>query len=141
MAITKYDQFDFLIDIVPRCCISISILQDQTRILVFMNLPTQTFCPPGMTSSQPPRGRSQVFGWSQIRSVGKTLRSLLDTSKVSSWKSNICIVQCAGVLLLPTSPATSAAASAELRLPHPGSTSNFSCSNSCCADVLRFGNI
>ena len=23
MAITKYDQFDFLIDIVPRCCISI----------------------------------------------------------------------------------------------------------------------
>ena len=29
MAITKYDQFDFLIDIVPRCCISISILQDQ----------------------------------------------------------------------------------------------------------------
>ena len=93
MAITKYDQFDFLIDIVPRCCISISILQDQTRILVIMNLPTQTFCPPGMTSSQPPRGRSQVFGWFQIRSVGKTLRSLLDTSKVSSWKSNICIVQ------------------------------------------------
>ena len=34
-----------------------------------------------------------MFGWSQIRSVGKTLRSLLDTSKVSSWKSNICIVQ------------------------------------------------
>ena len=120
MAITKYDQFDFLIDIVPRYCFNFwsdSMICQIQRPFWAIQTSLQPFSTE-MISSQQQRGRNQVWGWFPIRSVSWNF-------VLHSWLDFIIRVprnKCSGVLLLPTGSAASTAAPAELWLPHPGST-------------------